>query len=311
MKQRTLVGGLAGGLLATAAGNRMLADRTPPLEPALDGGREEYRWRGFDVSYVTAGDPDNPDVVLLHGFHAAASSREFRGIFGSLAARHHVVAPDLLGFGTADRPAIRYTGALYESLLRSFLRDVTDSPVVVASSLTASFAAIAVADVEDASLVLVNPTDETGSRNRLERELLRAPVVGEGLFNVLVSKPSLRYFDRELAYYDPDAVDSRIVDYQYRSAHQPNARFAPASFIGGFLEPSDPLERSLDDFDGPVTLVWGRESRRPPLATGRDLAESVDASLVVLDRSALLPHDEHPNEFLNAISDALPRFEHD
>jgi pimeloyl-ACP methyl ester carboxylesterase len=311
MKPRSLAAGLAGGLAATAAGNRVLADRVPPIEPALDGNRHTYRWRGFDISWVSAGDPDHPDVVLLHGFHAAASSREFAAIFSSLAGRYHVIAPDLLGFGTSDRPALRYGGVMYEALIRDFLRDETDFPLVIASSLTASFAAIAAADVPDASLVLVNPTDETGAHNRLVRELLRSPVLGTGLFNLLVSKPSIRYFDRELAYYDAGAVSEAVVDYQYRTGHQPNARFAPASFVSGFLQPSTPLDASLSAFDGPVTLVWGREATRPSLAMGRTLADVANTGLVVLDRSALFPHDEHPDEFIEAIADSLPRFEDD
>ncbi|MFW5895768.1 MAG: alpha/beta fold hydrolase [archaeon] len=311
MKLRSLVAGLAGGIAATAAGNRVLADRVPPIEPALDGTRHTYRWRGFDVSWVEAGDPDHPDVVLLHGIHTVASSREFEGVFESLAARHHVIAPDLVGFGTSDRPALRYTGVLYEALIRDFLRDETERPVVIASSLTASFAAVAAADVDDASVVLINPTDETGARNTFGRELLRSPVLGTGLFNLLVSKPSIRYFDRELAYYDAGSVSRDVVDYQYRTAHQPNARFAPASFVGGFLEPSVPLDAALSGFEGSVTLVWGREVRRPSLATGRTLADAANARLVVLDRSELLLHDEHPDEFIEAVSPSLPRFEDD
>lgn len=310
MRLRSVVAGLAGGVAATVAANRVLADRAGPLAPPLDGDHQTYRWRGFDVSYVEAGDPDAQDVVLLHGIHAAASAIEFRSIFGALAGRYHVVAPDLPGFGTSDRPAIVYDASLYEAFVREFLTSVVDSPVVVASSLTGSFAAIAARDAPVEQLVLVNPTDETGERSVAVRELFRAPVLGQALFNLLVSYPSIRYFDRDLAYYDPEAVSDAVVDYQWQTAHQPNARYAPASFVGGFLDPSEPLTESLAALDAPVTLVWGREANRPSLATGRELADAVDARLVVVDQSSLLVHDEHPNEFLDAIAPSLPWLEH-
>ncbi|MFB6134246.1 MAG: alpha/beta fold hydrolase, partial [Halanaeroarchaeum sp.] len=135
----------------------------------------------------------------------------------------------------------------------------------------------------------------------------RTPLVGEALFNVLTSKPALRYFDRTLAYHDPGAVTDAVVEYQWRTAHQPNARFAPASFVGGWIDPSEPLTESLPATDAPITLIWGREATTPALETGRDLASAADATLVVIDDSALLPHDEHPNEFLDAVGDVFSR----
>lgn len=311
MRTRTLVAGLAAGLVATAAGNRVLGDRVPAVGPALDGRQRTYRWRGFDISYVTAGDPDNDDVVLVHGLHSTASNREFEGIFTSLAADHHVVAIDLLGYGASDRPAIRYTGALYESLLRDFLADVVESPIVIASSLPGSFVAAIAPEIDVRSLVLVAPFDETGEANSLVRAVIYSPVIGEAIFNLLVSKPAIRYFDLEMGYGDPGAVTETRVDRQYRTAHQPNARFAPGSYLANFLEASEPLDESIPAFDGSVTLVWGREAKRPRLSTGRSLAEATDVKLVVLDRSALFPHDEYPDEFLDAVAPSLPGFEDD
>ncbi|WP_259519656.1 alpha/beta fold hydrolase [Halanaeroarchaeum sp. HSR-CO] len=312
MRTRSIAGILAGGIVAAAAANRLRSSRVQPTHPPVDGDRETFRWRGFDVSFVTAGDPNRQDVVLLHGLHPTASNREFRGIFGSLAGRHHVIAVDLLGFGGSDRPAIRYSGSLYAALIRDFLTEVADDAIVVASSLTGSLVATVAAQADVASLVLVNPIDETGSApSTVVRELVRAPILGDAAFALLVSKPAIRYFDREVAYYDPDAVTEDIVEAQYWSAHRRNARFAPTAALAGFLDPSEPLETSLAAFDGPVTLVWGRESVTPRLAAGRDLADAVDARLVVLDRSRLLPHDEHPDEFLEAIAPSLPGLEDD
>ncbi len=57
---------------------------------------------GLNVFYREAGDPKAPAVLLLHGF--PTSSHMFRGLIPALADRHHVVAPDLPGFGFSDAP---------------------------------------------------------------------------------------------------------------------------------------------------------------------------------------------------------------
>jgi pimeloyl-ACP methyl ester carboxylesterase len=55
---------------------------------------------GTELAFVTAGDPSNPAMLLLHGF--PNSSRGFREIIPVLAETVHVIAPDLPGFGRSD-----------------------------------------------------------------------------------------------------------------------------------------------------------------------------------------------------------------
>ena len=57
---------------------------------------------GRSVFFREAGPPDGPVVVLLHG--APSSSHMFRHLIPLLADDHHVIAPDLLGFGHSEQP---------------------------------------------------------------------------------------------------------------------------------------------------------------------------------------------------------------
>src|SRR5690349_12206012 len=59
---------------------------------------------GRRVFYREAGDPDNPTIVLLHGF--PTSSFMFRNLIPELADRYHVVPPDGLGFGYSHAPTV-------------------------------------------------------------------------------------------------------------------------------------------------------------------------------------------------------------
>jgi len=306
MRLRKVLGAVVGAVGATAAANRVLQSQADAFEPMLAGEQGTYRWRGFDVAYTEAGDPSDPDLVLFHGINAAASNHEFHTVFADLAEDYHVIAPDLPGFGHTDRPPLLYSASLYTAFVRDFIKDNTTDATVVASSLTGAYAASAAQEADVKELILICPTDSSmGSRNVGLRSLLRAPVIGEAIYNLTVSKPSIRHFHADHGYYDMDNLTEEVVDYEWRSGHQPGARFAPASFVTGFLDPEDDLGEVLASLDVPVTLVWGEDADISPLSEGRDLAERADAMLVVFGDSQLLPHVEHPGEFVDVVNDRV------
>ncbi|AQA25491.1 lysophospholipase family protein [Rhodococcus sp. MTM3W5.2] len=59
---------------------------------------------GLEVFYRESGQPDNPTLVLLHGF--PSSSHMFRNLIAELADEFHVIAPDHIGFGRSSMPAV-------------------------------------------------------------------------------------------------------------------------------------------------------------------------------------------------------------
>ena len=59
---------------------------------------------GLDVFYREAGDPQNPTLLLLHGF--PSSSHMFRNLISALSGEFHLVAPDHIGFGNSAAPTV-------------------------------------------------------------------------------------------------------------------------------------------------------------------------------------------------------------
>jgi pimeloyl-ACP methyl ester carboxylesterase len=159
-------------------------------------------------------------------------------------------------------------------------------------------------------LVLVCPTglehlaDPPPAWQRRLGDLLRLPVIGSALFNLLVARPSLRWFLTERTYAEPARVTPELLDHYYLTAHQGGARHAPAAFVGGSLNLS--IRETYPTLGQPVLVVWGREAQITPVSDANQFIRSRPTTrLKVLDRCGLLPHDERPEEFLAVALEAL------
>ena len=78
---------------------------------------------GLNIAYREAGNPNNPKLVLLHGF--PASSHQYRNLLPALADRFHVIAPDYPGFGNSDAPdqaRFAYTFDKISEVVEDFLK---------------------------------------------------------------------------------------------------------------------------------------------------------------------------------------------
>jgi pimeloyl-ACP methyl ester carboxylesterase len=78
---------------------------------------------GLNIAYREAGNPQNPKLVLLHGF--PASSHQYRNLIPALADSFHLVAPDYPGFGNSDIPdpaTFAYTFDRLAEITEKFLK---------------------------------------------------------------------------------------------------------------------------------------------------------------------------------------------
>lgn len=307
-----LLGGAVAGLGAL---NTWLSWHAGPLESSLPGHDRFYHWvRGneiYNVFYKVDG--EGTPILLVHGIDAAASSYEMRKPFAGLSPSHRVYAIDLLGFGLSDRPGRTYTALDYVDLLDDFLRDVVQQPAaIIASSLSAAYAITVAARAPErvTSLLLTCPTglqrlaDPPEAQQTLIGAVLRTPILGSALFNLLVSRPSLRYFLTERTYADPSLVTDEMLDAYYCTSHQDGARFAPARFLGGALNQS--VRDTYPTLSQPIQIVWGREAKVTPVSDANLFIRArPQTRLKVFDRCGLVPHDERPEEFLELAKEAL------
>lgn len=302
---------VAGGAGGLALMNRLIAAGAGEPYSALGGEYGTYSWSHGDIFYTVKG--QGSPIVLIHGVYAGASSYEYRRVFDLLARQFRVYAFDLLGFGLSTRPPLLYTPVLYEELIEDFIMQVVggaDQPVrVIASSLSAAFTIRAAAERPGifSRLVLIEPTgfEELTSLNdtasgRFGRALLRSPLLGQATYNAIASRASIRYFLTARTYAHADAVSDDMVDYYYMSAHQPGARYAPASFISGAL--NTPVASVYPLLKRPILLCWGKDAKMSPLQNARAFRQAnPHTELRVFDCGAL-PQDEVAEEFAADVS---------
>jgi pimeloyl-ACP methyl ester carboxylesterase len=101
--------------------------------PKVDDGvtawerRGEYRDVAGRRLFVVDRSPVEPQrqtaapVLVLHGF--PTSSHDWQRVLDSLARRHRVVLPDLLGFGLSEKPDQRYSLFEQADLVEALVRD--------------------------------------------------------------------------------------------------------------------------------------------------------------------------------------------
>jgi pimeloyl-ACP methyl ester carboxylesterase len=305
---------IGGGIAMSGCASRLPAE-APSLPAAVGGERRQTDARAGPLSYYAAG--EGPPLLLIHSINAAASAYEVRPIFDDLRQDHRVFAPDLPGFGFSDRADRRYDPALYTAAVFDMLDVIAldqgqAAPVdALAISLSSEFLARAASQKPAAfrRLVLVTPTGFDRRSSRLRgapgetRELpwlyslFERPPWRQGLFDLLVSRRSIGYFLKRT--FGSDAVPDELVDYSWRSAHQPGARHAPYAFVSAGLFSAD----IRDVYEKLTMPIWVPHGTRGDFRdfSGKSWVEDRRNWRFEAFPTGALPHFEVPDAFNAAL----------
>ncbi len=305
-------GAAGGAALAVAAGrlgySRFVVRHDLPLPPPLDGETRTVNGRAGRLSAYVAG--AGAPLLLVHSVNAAASAYEMRPLFERMQPMRRVYAFDLPGFGLSERGARDYSVRLFVDAIHDLLDLVAaehgPAPVDAAAlSLGAEFLARAAVEAPHRfrSVALVNPTGFESGRPRdgaagATREVpgLRAfaefPPWSQGLFDLLASRPSIRFFLQKT--WGSKAIDEGLARYAYLAAHQPGARHAPFAFVSGRLFSAD-----IHAVYGRLGLpVWVPHGTRGDFADfgGADAVRGRPNWTIEAFETGALPQFEQPDE---------------
>lgn len=236
------------------------------LPAAIDAARHDLATEhGGRIHYYVDDAVAGRPLVLVHSINAAPSAFEMKPLFEQYRARRPVYALDLPGFGHSERGDRRYSPSLFANAIVDFLDQVVGQPCdLIAFSLGCEFAAQAALTRPEAiaSLVLISPTGfsarrlPTGEAAERAHKVLSVPIMNDGLFALLTSRPSIRFFYKQ-AFQGP--IPPEMIDYAYATSHQPGAKYAPLYFLSGQLFTQNARERVYAQVTQPTLVLYDRD----------------------------------------------------
>ncbi|KAF3884704.1 MULTISPECIES: alpha/beta fold hydrolase [Nostocales] len=265
---------------------------------------------GFMVYYTQTAVPwiiseteDLPTLVFLHNFGGGASAYEWSKVYPAFATTHHILAPDLIGWGESAHPVRDYQVKDYLTVLAEFIRQTCPTPVtVVASSLTAALT-IRLAITQPflfKALYLVCPSgfDDfgQGAGRRLPLQIINTPLL-DRLIYILGAENELavRNFLQSFLFANPQRVSQEMVQAFLASAQQPNAKFAALAFLRGDLYFD--LSLYIQQLTIPTVVFWGTEAQFTSIKLGERLVKlnttAIQGFHAIAD-AGVLPHLEVP-----------------
>jgi len=213
-----------------------------------------YKGQAHTIAYETLG--QGSPVLLLPAFSTVSSRTELAGITQILVPHFQVITLDWLGFGESDRPQVHYDRSLYQQLLQDFVQQCCPQPIAIVAAGHAAGYATQLAQHQPSccsKLLLVAPTWKGPLRAMGApmpvasgvRNIVRSPLVGQALYALNTHPAFLKWMYQRHVYVDRDKLTPDFMIIKHQITQQPGARFAPAAFVTGGLDPMSDQEEWL------------------------------------------------------------------
>ncbi|MEB3295190.1 MAG: alpha/beta fold hydrolase [Synechococcales bacterium] len=295
------------------SGSRMMGDRH----------FYDWQWQGQAIRGVYEVMGQGKPILLLPAFSTISSREEMRRLAELLSQQYQTYLLDWVGFGESDRPALAYEPKLYRAFLRSFVSETFQEPIVViAAGHTAGYVmALAQDDPKPWSWVVLSaptwrgplPTmmgDDKRKTYHLLQKLINLPVLGQLLYWLNSTRWVLRWMIKRHVYADRSHITRNLVREKWKITQEPGARFAPAAFVTGRLDPVRSTQEWLNFFQPlplPVLMVIG-EQMPPRSRAEAEVAAHFSGVQVLRLPGTLGLHEEYAEQFFQGISPFLGKY---
>jgi pimeloyl-ACP methyl ester carboxylesterase len=266
-----------------------------------------WSWRGtpIAVEYEASGAAGAEPILMLPAMSTVSTRAELKALALHLVTRRCVIT-DWPGFGDTARPRLDYDRTLCRGFLENLVTHLhakleRRSFPVVACGHAAGYAI----DLEArhpgtfTHLVLIAPTwrgplpTMMNGRKPIQariRRWIHAPVIGELLYRLNVSRPVVQMMYRRHVFADPAFLTDKLLAGRMRVTRRPGARFASACFVTGALDPFDDRATFLaaaGRIRSPMLMLYGPDTPPKSRAEMEALADLPGIESRLLGRGTL------------------------
>jgi pimeloyl-ACP methyl ester carboxylesterase len=246
---------------------------------------------GQSIHYFDMG--SGPVVVLLHGL--GSRKDDWLPVLEPMAQKYRLLVPDQIGFGKSDKPLLDYSVQTYVDFLNEFLRQLKVERVsLVGESLGGWIAALYVAEIGGGAhlvpvekLVLV---DAAGLKQD-------QPIPDLNPSSLAAMRGVL-----EAVFYDTSWVNEDALRKIFTDKLAVKDSYTVRSFLGNPTREKERLDERLASIKVPTLVVWGKQDKLLPIASGERYAAGIaGAKMVSFDKCGHVPAVEKTEEFLAAV----------
>lgn len=256
--------------------------------------------------YWSLGSRGSP-VILIHGLGASADI--WMKNMDSLAQRHRVYIPDVVGFGLSEKPEEVSSPFCFTQFINDFMVSLEiERASLVGHSLGGGIALrYAIGHPDKVDKLVVADGAGLGREVIYTLKLMSLPLIGE-----LMSYPTRfgvsMFF--KLAVRNPGIITDDIIDTYYDLFRLPGARRFLLQVVrsivtlrGGREDLLQPVLRNLHTISAPTLIIWGRQDRVLPLKHAYIAREHIpNAKLHIIENCGHITNLECPGEFNNVVT---------
>ena len=251
---------------------------------------------GHKIRYLESGDSKNT-LVLIHGL--GASAERWDNVIPIFAENFRVIVPDLIGFGSSDKPTADYTLEFFSDFLEKFfIISGIKHPTIIGSSLggqiSAEYASSHSQEIE--KLILVSPSGVM----KQSTPALDAYIMAALYPNETSAKNAF-----ELMEGSGKHVEDQIVNGFVERMRLPNAKLAFMSTVLG-LKNSTSIISKLQSISVPTLIIWGVDDPVIPIKHADDFISTIpNCKFHRMDGCGHTPYVQDPHTFVSTVSKFL------
>jgi pimeloyl-ACP methyl ester carboxylesterase len=295
-------------------------DTVMPAPVLTSNSTQIYEWQWSNQTLQIAYDRrgEGASLLLLPAFSTVSSRKEWEAMAQVLGTTYQVTAVDWPGFGDSSKAAIAYTPILYEAFLPEFVSACFDQPLTVVAAGHAAGYALHLAHQlpkQIARLVLVAPTwrgplPTMGAPKRVAagvENLVRTPLIGQFLYYLNTRPQFLKWMYSRHVFAQAQNLTPDFMADKYATAQQRGARFGPAAFVTGGLDPVTNRGAFLQLFADirAKCLVITSEDGPPKSKAEMEAIQAIPSVTVQSHPGSLGLHEEYGDEIGHLIETFL------